>query len=219
MNRKPAHIVVQDLYLSGMNADPNLRVGPGKLDSDACSAFHRRGGADEGREEAVASGLHFPTAEPVKFMADNAIVVAQQLLPPKLPDSRCGLSRTNDVAHQYGQDGTGRGRRHGKVTDIARDVQDDGAFIADHPCVVSWRKVHDVISDELGLRAIAHPDTEPACKNDVKMVGLAPLGTHDGLDVGRPSPTRLEERTTHVDRAYPYQRTHPMRKLSDRVRL
>src|SRR5579884_2597001 len=83
------------------------------------------------------------------------------------------------------------------VVGEALPVDDHHGLVTDHPGVVSRRGDHHVAGPELVLGAIVHADAH-ASRDDVARVrALAALGLGDRLDVLRPAPARLEDRTAH----------------------
>jgi hypothetical protein len=102
VHRDPGHLPVDELALSGVQADahvePELAHGLG----DRTSALDRPGRTVEGCEETVAGRIHFLAAEPDQLPAHQLVVAQQKLSPGPVAERRRPLGRADDVGEKDG---------------------------------------------------------------------------------------------------------------------
>lgn len=111
MHGHPGHIAFLVVFLGAahldfprMDADPDLDAQHAHRFNHGVAAGQRGTRAGERRNEAVPGGVDFTAAEPLDLMADDGVVVVEQVAPPVVAELRGALRRTDDVGeHDRGQ--------------------------------------------------------------------------------------------------------------------
>jgi len=124
----------------------------------------------------------------LETQAHDAIVLAEPLLPGRLTQPTRGAGRIDDVGHQERRDDAILARRSTELLDVAEEVDKDDRFIADHPGVMPWGNIEDVVRLDLGVLAIVHLDGEPSGQQELKMVDSTEWLVGRLVHVRRPSP-------------------------------
>src|SRR5204862_2614495 len=96
----PTHIARRQLHFAGVDTRANLQSeGPCRTAHPICTP-HGACGTVKQREEAVARGTYFPTAESIELEPQPLIVLREELPPGRITDSfRCG-GRIDNVGEQ-----------------------------------------------------------------------------------------------------------------------
>src|ERR1700756_3189157 len=90
--------------LAGVNSHPHLDAEyPYRFDH-RIRARDRRAGTRERRDKSVSGRVDFATAESVQLVADNGVVVVEQVSPTVVAERGCALSGADDVGeHDSGE--------------------------------------------------------------------------------------------------------------------
>src|SRR5262245_17070646 len=94
-------IVSTNLALAGVNTDSDADAQVGRVSNDCLGAADGTRGSVEGREKAVAGGVHLLSAKGVELAAHNGIVMVEQFAPYAVADLSKSLGRTDNVGEDH----------------------------------------------------------------------------------------------------------------------
>ena len=97
MYRHAGDVVAAHLDLARVNAGPYSMPSGRTASTIASRAVERDAGAGERRDESVAGGVYFAAAESLELVADDAVVVVEQVLPPEVAELGRALGRADDI--------------------------------------------------------------------------------------------------------------------------
>src|SRR5262249_3423945 len=151
------HVVASHLDLAGVQtrADLNLQ----RLDgvSDGARAANGPSRPVEGGDKAIAGGVHFTAAEPLKLAAHNPVVAVEKFTPSAVPQCGRSFGGGDDVGVQHrGQDPVSVVR----VADAGQEVLDLTdrclGITYEHQVVLTGKldefRLRDVLGEIFGVR-------------------------------------------------------------------
>jgi hypothetical protein len=127
----------RELDLAGMDADADRQAEPIGGFADRCRTANRAERAGEHRQEAIARRVHLLAQVALEPGPDEAVVLAEPLLPGHVPESAGGRGRLDDVGHQERRDDAVLARWSPELLDVAEEVEEDGRLVADHPGIMA----------------------------------------------------------------------------------
>ena len=127
------------LDFTRMDAGADLETILQRAIADRCRTPHGSGCAVEEGKEAVAGGVDLHAAKPVQLGPHTLVVTGQQLFPGRISEPNGHFRGVDDVGDEQGCDkALARLGRLGPAVH-AGELDCHKGFVADHPCVVSWR--------------------------------------------------------------------------------
>ena len=198
MDCLPAHIARRQLHFAGVDTRANPQSeGPCGTAHPICTP-HGACGTVKQREEAVARGTYFPTAESIELEPQPLIVLREELPPGRITDSfRCGGRIDNVGEEQCGKDALPTAHDRPAEGSHPGKVDRDPRVVADYPSVVPRRDFEGLVWAKVQRRAVGHDDVEFPSDHIAEVVVFAQLGAGDRLDVLRPVPAGFEDRPAH----------------------
>jgi len=97
MDGHPGDVGTPDLNFAGVHTGSHLDAeNPHRVD-DGRRTFNGSTGAAEGGNKAVTRGVDLAPTEPIEFVADDVVVVVQEVSPPIVAEIGGPLRRTDDI--------------------------------------------------------------------------------------------------------------------------
>ena len=97
MHRHARDVVAAHLDLACVDADPHLDAERTDGVDDRVRAVDGDAGAGEHGDESVADGVDFAAAEPFELVADDVVVVVEQVVPPVVAERGGAFGRADDI--------------------------------------------------------------------------------------------------------------------------
>src|SRR6185312_9901805 len=94
------HISIDEIDLSGVEANSHVDADRVERLVDRFGTSDRAGRTVEGREESVTRRLHLSPLEPIERLADDPVVLGEELAPSRISDLGRAVGRADDVREE-----------------------------------------------------------------------------------------------------------------------
>src|SRR5438309_712602 len=195
MDCLPAHIARRQLHFAGVDARSNLEPEGPCGTAHPIRTPHGACGPVEQREEAVARGTYFPTAESIELEPQPLIVLREELPPGRITDSfRCGGRIDNVGEQQRREDALATAHDRPAEGSHPGKVDRDPRVVADYPGVVPRRDFEGLVWAKVQRRAVGHDDVEFPSDHIAEVVVFAELCGGERLEYLRLVLAEVEDR-------------------------
>src|SRR5262249_33013776 len=106
MNSDSSHVVAFNCALAGVNTAAYRQSQRANHVPDRTGTLDRACWAVKDCKDAIASGVHDPSAVTLDFLANLLLIIVDQVAPTRVSDRRCALGRLDDVYEQDGRENT-----------------------------------------------------------------------------------------------------------------